>query len=293
MTTQELLREYYSNLILIDRVSENTAKTYIQSVKEFYNYLDSVNLRIEDVETKDILYFCSQRHVENIDDITTSKDLAAIRSFGNLLTRLEIWEENYGMNIDKPKTKKKLPKVLTVEQVEQILDVIDIDTTQGLRDRALFELIYSCGLRISEASNLVLSNVHCEDKFLIVTGKGDKERFVPFGEDADFWLKKWLNEGRFKFVQGKSVPYVFVNYKGEQFSRKGIWKNFKTYLDKCNIDAKVHTLRHSFATHLLEGGADLRSVQELLGHADLSTTTIYTHLEDSELKDIHDKYFPD
>ena len=138
----------------------------------------------------------------------------------------------------------------------------------------------------------MISNIHFDERILIVTGKGSKERLVPFGSDAELWLKKWLFEERGKIAGERIIPYVFLNYNGEQYTRKGIWKNFKNIESKCNLNVKVHTLRHSFATHLLQGGADLRSVQEMLGHASLSTTQIYTHIDDEQLKDFHKEFFP-
>ncbi|MBQ9630355.1 MAG: tyrosine-type recombinase/integrase, partial [Treponema sp.] len=162
----------------------------------------------------------------------------------------------------------------------------------GARDAALFEIIYSCGLRISEVCSLVMQNVHINEQVLLVRGKGDKERLVPFGSEAKEKLVHYLNNARTKLVGKKTVDAVFVNYKGKPITRKGVWKRFQEYEAISGVFAKIHTLRHSFATHLLKGGADLRSVQELLGHSDLSTTQIYTHVDDSLLRSQHEKFFP-
>ena len=178
-----------------------------------------------------------------------------------------------------------------MEQIDNLLSVIDTKTASGIRDDALFELIYSCGLRISEACGLLIANVHLEEKLILVRGKGDKERIVPFGERALKKIEIYLEKVRPSLTKGRNVPQLFVNYKGEPISRKGVWKRFKELEALSGVDAKVHTLRHSFATHLLSGGADLRSVQELLGHSDLSTTTIYTHVTDDQLEKAHEKYF--
>jgi integrase/recombinase XerD len=231
------------------------------------------------------------RQTSGIESVTTARDISAIRSFGSFLVHQGIWKENIALLLEKPKVKKTLPKVLTVEQVDSILDSIDTSDPIGIRDRSLFELVYSCGLRISEVSNLLLKNVHLEEKIIFVHGKGDKERLVPFGEPAKDWIVKWLDE-RKKIVGNKIVDTLYVNYMGKPISRKGIWKRFKELNVKTGIDAKVHTLRHSFATHLLSGGADLRTVQELLGHSDLSTTQIYTHVDDQMLKEYYDDFFP-
>jgi integrase/recombinase XerD len=162
-----------------------------------------------------------------------------------------------------------------------------------VRDRALFELIYSCGLRISEAALLLTANVHLDERVLQVTGKGDKERIAPFGDDAQKWLSEWLTNWRGELVGKRAVPNVFVNYLGEPLSRKGIWMRFQGLETRSGLESKVHTLRHSFATHLLSGGADLRSVQELLGHADLATTQIYTHIAQDSLQAAHRQFFPE
>ena len=196
------------------------------------------------------------------------------------------------MLLERPKASRALPKVISVEQVDTLLDAIDTSTPLGIRDRALFELIYSCGLRISEAASLLVSNLHLKERLIIVHGKGDKERMVPFGLSAKERLEQYIYEARPLLVGSKIVPEVFVNYKGEPMSRKGIWKNFKALEAKTGVHAKVHTLRHSFATHLLAGGMDLRSVQELLGHSDLATTTIYTHVDDKQLREGHKEFFP-
>lgn len=292
MEPSELLGEFYNELLYIENDSPLTAETYFVSVKEFLGYLDSCGKKLEEVTAQDLVYFTASRKTSGISELTVAKDLTALRTFGNFLADRKIWNENIALELDRPKSHRSLPKVLEVEQVDSLLSAIDTQKPLGVRDRALYEVIYSCGLRISEASGLLISNIHFEEKVLVVRGKGSKERIVPFGADAEFWLRKWLEEVRPGIVGSRIVPQVFVNSKGEVLSRKGIWKNFKTLGVKSGVEAKVHTLRHSFATHLLAGGADLRSVQELLGHADLSTTQIYTHIDDGQLRDYHRDFFP-
>ncbi len=287
-----LLQEFYSDLILVGKHGKLTAETYLISVEEFLNYIEQQKIKLEDVKTQTILYFASYRKTNGTQEITIAKDLSALRLFGSFLVRKNIWLENYAHEIDKPKTIRTLPKVLEVDQVDTLLANIDTKKPLGIRDRALYELIYSSGLRISEACSLLISNIHFDEKLILVNGKGNKERFIPFGQVASDWLKKWIFEVRPAFVGSRVVPQVFVNAKGNPISRKGIWKNFKAIGAKSGIEAKVHTLRHSFATHLLAGGADLRSVQELLGHSDLSTTQIYTHIDDSRLRECHKDFFP-
>ena len=193
--------------------------------------------------------------------------------------------------IETPKQERALPSVLAPEEVDRFLASIDPSTPRGLRDRALFELIYSCGLRISEAANLSFDRLYLRERVIKVIGKGRKERLVPFGEEAALWLGRYIEEGRPALAKGRS-DRVFLNQAGKGISRKGIWKRFDGLRDSSGVKAKVHTFRHSFATHLLAGGADLRTVQELLGHSDIATTQIYTHIDSESLQDYHRDFFP-
>ncbi len=288
---KRLLNDFYSDLVLVERHALLTAETYGGCIKEFLDYLEKHECSLQNVTTQTLLYYLAYRKTCGLNELSIAKDISSLRAFGNFLVRKNLWTENIALELERPKASRTLPKVLSVEEVDALLAAIDITTPLGIRDRALYELIYSCGLRISEASSLLLSNIHFDEQIIIVRGKGDKERIVPFGDAAQKWLKKYINEVRPLFSGKKVIDEVFLNFRGEKLSRKGIWKNFKAMEAKCGVNAKVHTLRHSFATHMLNGGADLRSVQELLGHADLSTTQIYTHVDDQQLSDIHSEYF--
>ena len=292
MTIDFLLEQFYSDLILVRRSSVQTAETYRISSEEFLNWLVSERIKLRDVTAQNLIYYFRMRKTNDCSELTIAKDISGIRAFGEYLVRKGYWTENHALLLDKPRAARNLPKVLTVEEVDKLLSFIDTSTLSGKRDDALFELIYSCGLRISEAATLQVSNLHLKERLLIVRGKGDKERMVPFGLSAKERLEQYLMEVRPALVGSKIVSEVFVNYKGEPMSRKGIWKNFKALEVKAGVHAKVHTLRHSFATHLLAGGMDLRSVQELLGHSDLATTTIYTHVDDKQLREGHKEFFP-
>ncbi len=291
MTKEIFLNQFYTDLILVKRDSKQTAITYKISAEEFLDWLTSEKIKLKDVSVQNLLYYLIKRQSDGCSELTIAKDISGIRALGEYLVRKGMWEENVALALDKPKAAKHLPKVLSVEQIDALLGCIDTKTLSGKRDDALFELIYSCGLRISEACSLKLANVHLEEKIILVRGKGDKERLIPFGDRALEKMQLYLNEVRPEFTKGRNVAEFFVNYRGEPISRKGVWKRFKEIEALSGVDAKVHTLRHSFATHLLAGGADLRSVQELLGHSDLSTTTIYTHVTDRQLEDAHEKYF--
>ena len=291
MTIQELLEQFYSDLILVKRDSEETAMTYKISSEGFLSWLASEHIKLRDVTVQNLVFYLMKRKVDGSAELTLAKDISALRALGDYLVRKSFWPENYALLLDRPKAGRHLPMVLSVEQTDKLLSSIDTSKPLGVRDDALFELIYSCGLRISEACSLKVENIHFTEQFILVHGKGDKERIVPFGAVAAEKLKKYILEVRPELVKGRNISEVFVNYKGEAISRKGVWKRFQELEALSGVHSKVHTLRHSFATHLLAGGADLRSVQELLGHSDLSTTTIYTHVTDTQLENAHEKYF--
>ena len=291
MTIEELLNHFYSDLILVKRDSEQTALTYKISCGELLNWLVEQRIKLRDVTVQNLMYFLVKRKTDGASELTISKDISALRSFGDYLVRKSYWTENLALLLDRPKASRNLPKVLSLEEVEALLGSIDTSTDLGKRDDALYELIYSCGLRISEACSLLIANVHMEEGLILVRGKGNKERLIPFGGVARKKLELYLNEVRPKLVKERNVAEVFVNYKGNPISRKGVWKRFQELEALSGVNSKVHTLRHSFATHLLSGGADLRSVQELLAHSDLSTTTVYTHVTDNQLEQAHEKYF--
>ncbi len=289
---EDLLQSFYADALLVDRHSKLTAQTYFFTCKEFISWIQEKDYKLAEFDAKKIFYFLVYRREKKNSELTIAKDISALRAFGSFLKNKGLWPVNYALELDKPKADRSLPKVLSVEQIDALLSAIDTSKPLGIRDRALYELIYSCGLRISEVSSLLMTNLHFDEKIIIVQGKGDKERLVPFGDVAKEWLLKWITLIRPGLVGSAQVAEVFVNARGKPLSRKGIWKNFQALEAKSGVKAKVHTLRHSFATHLLAGGADLRSVQELLGHSDLSTTQIYTHVEDGQLRQYHQGYFP-
>ena len=291
MTIESLLTQFYTDLILVKRDSEQTALTYKISASEFLLWCQTEKLKLRAISVQNLMYYLIKRKTDGCSEITLAKDISALRALGEYLVRLGIWQENLALQLDRPKANRSLPRVLSIEQVDKLLESIDKTKPNGIRDDALFELIYSCGLRISEACDLKIINLNMDERIILVHGKGDKERIVPFGDRAAEKLQKYINEARPIFTKGRNIAEVFVNYKGEPISRKGVWKRFKELEALSGVEAKVHTLRHSFATHLLSGGADLRSVQELLGHSDLATTQIYTHINDDQLKNVHDKYF--
>ncbi len=287
-----VMQEFFNDFVFVEGRSRLSAETYRFCIKEFLTWLEQNSIELSAVTEKDLFFYIRWRHTQGIQDISIAKDVSALRAFGTFLKHKGMWTKNICLELDHPSVARNLPKVLSVEQIDDLLNSIDTSKPLGVRDRALYEVIYSCGLRISEACSLLMGNVHFDEKIIIVYGKGDKERIVPFGDIAREWLHTWIYDVRGQFVTSNAVNEVFVNSRGQPLSRKGVWKNFKALEAKSGVNAKVHTLRHSFATHLLAGGADLRSVQELLGHADLSTTQIYTHIDNEQLREYHSGYFP-
>ncbi|MDR3312600.1 MAG: tyrosine-type recombinase/integrase [Spirochaetaceae bacterium] len=297
-----IMSAYYSELLLVDRKAKLTATTYCTALEIFLVWCDEQQVDVRNVGVKQLVYFCAKRHTQGCSNQTISKEISALCSFGNFLVRKDLWRENHALQLERPRIQKKLPRVLTETGTDALLSGAIRPVEEGrngviskaleMRDQALFELIYSCGLRISEAAGLLTANVHLDEHLLVVCGKGDKERMIPFGDKAGRLLREWLRDWRKKLVGRRTVPTVFVNYRGDPLSRKGIWARFQLLEARSGVTAKVHTLRHSFATHLLAGGADLRSVQELLGHVDLSTTQIYTHVANEQLQESHKNYFP-
>jgi integrase/recombinase XerD len=230
--------------------------------------------------------------VQGLSPRSISRALSAIRGFYENLVVLGERADDPAVNLLPPRLGRTLPKVLSEDQVDALLAAPDTSTPLGLRDRAMLELLYATGLRVSELVGLQLPQLRLDAGFLVAFGKGSKERIVPVGEAAEEWVKRWLRDVRPQVAKGRHQA-VFVNYAGEPMTRMGFWKILKGYGVHAGIrDLSPHVLRHSFATHLLEHGADLRAVQTMLGHADISTTQIYTHIHQQRLKSLYDRFHP-
>ena len=277
------------------RLSPRTVETYVRESGLFEAYLEERGETAAGVGVTTIADYLIDRQTRDngVDQRTVAKILSALRSFLQFLVLDEQRSDNPALLVESPRMEHRVPGVLSIEKVEALLKAVDVSTPLGLRDRALFELIYSSGLRISEAVDLTVAKVYLEEGVLRVRGKGGKERLVPMGPEAVRWLRTYLKDGRPQLVKGnRRSDKLFLNHLGNGLSRKGMWKKFHELCAKAGIHAKVHTLRHSFATHLLEGGADLRAVQELLGHADIATTQIYTHIDKEALQTWHTTHHP-
>ena len=294
--TELQLRAFYGYLISAEARAQLTAQTYLGTLKLFQQQLGTDHL-IEDASEKDCIDFILARAQEGVTGKTLAKDRAALRSFYRFLQLENIRTDNPAEQLENPRREKTLPPVLSPEQVDTLLAAIPLDTPNGIRDRALFELIYSAGLRVSEAAALSLEDIFFNEQLIKVSGKGGKERIVPFGAQAEQSLTMYLQTARPLLLNPAVTQHtvtagaVFLNCRGNRLTRKGIWKRLQDFERLSGVTTKIHTLRHSYATHLLAGGADLRSVQCLLGHSSITTTQIYTHIEDKDLAAYHRRFF--
>ncbi|MFC2135575.1 site-specific tyrosine recombinase XerD [Bacteroidota bacterium] len=293
---KELVKEYLALLKYEKSLSDNSVASYEFDLNKLIDYLKLYDIGDWDEVDSELLskYFEIQRKA-GIGNSSSSRYLSAIKGFFNFLFSNNYIHNNPTEKLASSKISRKLPVVLTFEEIELILNVPDVKDKLGLRDKALLELFYSSGLRVSELIGLKISELFFSDEVIRVLGKGSKERIVPIGQSAVEWITRYLTNSRPLIEKkGKSLNHVFLNARGAKLSRMGIWKIVNKYTQEAGIDKEVHphTFRHSFATHLLEGGADLRAVQEMLGHADISTTQIYTHIDREYIKQMHRDYHP-
>lgn len=294
---RELAIEYRYYLRSERSMEQNTVSSYVSDIEGYLMYLEEV-LYIDEpdlIKEDDITRFLLSLKKKKYSTSTISRYLSSIKSFHKFLTKDGLVKKNVAIQISSPKIDKKLPTVLTVEEVTKFLDSIKGEKPLDLRNEAMFELIYACGFRVSELVGLKINNLHLTSKMIQVIGKGSKERLVPVNDYAIKILRKYLLEARPLLLKNsKDSGYVFLNNAGQVLSRVGFFKLLKDLAKKAGITKEIspHTLRHSFATHLLENGVDLRYIQELLGHEDISTTQIYTHLSLGKVKEIYKTAHP-
>jgi integrase/recombinase XerD len=280
----------FSNYIELEKgASPNTLDSYILDVKRYIDFLNDQGIDDpEAITSNQIRQWLQLLNTLGLVDSTRSRNLSAVRAFHHFLNREMHTKSDPTEGIQGPRVHRIIPDVLSYQQIQDLLNLPDTGTVLGMRDRAMLEVIYACGLRISELLGLTKTSFRAKGEFLLVFGKGSKERLVPIGTPARNAMKQYLNHGRPQLAKPeKRTDIIFLNNRGEQLSRMGFWKILNGYLTKVPWKAHVspHTFRHSFATHLLEGGADLRAVQEMLGHASISTTQIYTHIDREFLKE--------
>ena len=293
-TGAELAREFEGYLRAELRLADSTVAAYASEACRFGAWIDGESRDIIGIRAVDIESYVGVRGGgEVLSARTISRIFSSLRAFFGFLRTAGYRGDDPSRDVERPRISPGMPEVLDVGEVERFLDCIDLDSPFGIRDRTLFELIYSCGLRVSEAAGLELSQVFVREGLIRVRGKGDKERLVPLGDQAELWMRRYIAEARPLLLKsGSPTSFVFLNNRGGNLSRKGMWKRFRGIARRAAVNGRIHTLRHSFATHLLRGGADLRSVQDLLGHTDISTTQIYTHLDKDDLARVHRTYHP-
>jgi integrase/recombinase XerD len=296
LSREKQVDAYLLHLEIERSLSDNTVSSYRFDLKKFIDFLDSVKIHtFAEVERSHIEKFLRYLGKENKSS-TTARVLSCLRKFYDYIysRQGESEKTNPFEYFDSPRISRKLPVVLTVDEINKILNQPDVTNTLGLRDRAVLETMYACGLRVSEIIELKRSNVFFDEELVRVFGKGSKERIVPIGRSALDWINTYIDKSRSFISKPFSEDYLFLNWRGRKLSRMAIWDIISKYANMAKIskDVHPHVFRHSFATHLLEGGADLRSIQEMLGHADISTTQIYTHVDISYLKEVHRTYHP-
>ena len=292
LDSESLIDNFIDELWLEKGLSKNTLSAYRHDLSFFSKWYKGTSLL--NVTRIDLLDYLAARLKDGYSSRSTARSLSSLRAFyGHLTIRYNL-KENPTARVDSPKLGHSLPKTLSEEQVESLIKAPDIEQDIGLRDRAMLELIYACGLRVSELIQLDILNLNLRQGVIRVIGKGEKERLVPMGEEALHWIERYINDGRPNLLKDNKVSQLFLSKRGRLMTRQAFWYRIKEYATKASIKADLspHTLRHAFATHLINHGADLRTVQLLLGHSSLSTTQIYTEVARHRMKELHNEHHP-
>jgi len=292
---KELIDSFLDYLSVERGLAKNTIIAYREDLNIYLDFMIKRGMdALSKISKNDIIEFMLFEKDSGISPVSISRRLAAIRMFHRFLARERVLKTDPTTLIDSPKLWKKVPDTLSLNEVEALISQPDPRDFQGARDRAILETLYATGMRVSEATDLKVNNVNLDIGFLRCIGKGNKERVIPLGRKAIHSIKRYAEFSRPHFLKKKESEFLFLNRSGKKISRQSLWKLIKQYAKEAKIKKpiKVHTLRHSFATHLLERGADLRSVQEMLGHSSISTTQIYTHIDKERLKTVHKMFHP-
>lgn len=290
------LADRFLNYLLVEKgLSLKTLEAYGSDIARYLSFLDDNGINhIVDADTPVILKHLIRMRDEGLGARSRARHLVTLRGFYKFLVQEKILQRDPAELIDLPKSSLNLPHALTIEEVKLLLNTPDLNKPTGIRDAAMIELLYAAGLRVSELINLKIQDVNLEAGFVRVFGKGSKERIVPIGFFAKEKIEEYMAESRLRPLKSVVSPYLFVARAGKPMTRQGFWKLLRRYAQQAGFNKKItpHSLRHSFASHLLEGGADLRAVQVMLGHVDISTTQIYTHVAREHLKKAHAKFHP-
>lgn len=294
-SASEALIDKFIDAIWMERgLSKNTLGAYRADLMALARWLPEIDSAIERGTKADLLAFIAHRVDNGAKPRSTARQLSSFRRFFRYLVREELLDVDPTLDIEMPRIGRSLPKSLTEAEVEELLAAPIIDDPLGHRDRAMLELLYATGVRVSELINLKLSQINLNQGVLRIVGKGDRERLIPLGAESQRWLRDFIEGPRVEILLERQTDYVFPTRRGDRMTRQAFWHIIKRYAQKAGVGNKMspHTLRHAFATHLLNNGADLRVVQLLLGHSDLSTTQIYTHVARERLKDLHANHHP-
>ncbi len=290
------LKEYLALLKVEKNLTKNTISSYKNDLESFLNYIEDIGIKdLSEINSDHISSFFKLLKNLGLNERSSARYFSSIRGFFKYLMKNDYVESSPIEKMKAPKISRKLPSVLSVDEINLILNSPSTEDKYGIRDKAILEVFYACGLRVSELINLKIVDLFLKENLIKVFGKGRKERLVPIGSTAIACIENYLTQSRpFLKKNLQSENYVFLSNRGKKFSRMGVWKIVKRYVEQTNIKKEIHphTFRHSFATHLIEGGADLRSVQEMLGHSDISTTQIYTHIDRDYIKKVHKMYHP-
>lgn len=292
---QALVEQFLEFLALERGLSLNTRTAYRTDLRGFVGFLLTRKVgSLGDVTRRHIVDFLMDCREAGLRTTTLARRLAAIKVFLRYLQQEGLLLKDVAETMDSPRLWNLLPDTLTSKEVERLLGAPDLEKPLGLRDRAILEVLYGSGLRVSELAGLTLDQIHLDEKYLRCVGKGRKERIVPFGDSARQWLERYLAEERPRLARRAPSSVLFLSNRGRALDRRSLWRSVRAYARKAGLEKDVHphTLRHTFATHLLANNAPLRVIQEMLGHADIATTQVYTHVDSSRLKSIHEKYHP-
>ena len=293
LNSEILIDNFIDELWLEKGLSKNTLTAYRNDIQTFSNWYKGNSLL--EVERVDLLDYLADRLKQGFSSRSTARSLSSLRAFYSHLTVRHNLKEDPTSRVESPKLGRSLPKTLSEEEVERLIQAPDVDDDIGLRDRAMLELIYACGLRVSELISLDILNINLRQGVIRVIGKGEKERLVPMGEEALHWIERYINKSRPNFIKADNkITELFLSKRGKAMTRQTFWYRLKEYAQLASINKELspHTLRHAFATHLINHGADLRTVQLLLGHSSLSTTQIYTEVARHRMKELHNEHHP-
>ena len=289
-----MIAAYLDHLRVERRLAAHTLESYARDLSALAAYADEAHLQPEALDRASLEEFVRRQMTRGLSPRSVARLVAAVRGFYRFLVLDRRLDRNPADDLRPPRAWPALPKFLSLEDVDKLIAQPDVTTPRGLRDRAMIELLYATGLRVTELVGVRLADLHLDDHYLTCIGKGSKERLVPIGDEASQWIAKYQASARRALLKGRTTPRLFVNARGGALSRVGFWKILKHHGRTAGLPRTLspHVLRHSFATHLLERGADLRAIQLMLGHADLSTTQIYTHVLEARLRTVYDRFHP-